>query len=43
MSDGGGISIITALATLKALMKEVGFNAKPCDYFDMIAGSETGG
>jgi hypothetical protein len=42
-TDGGGISIINSLVTLKNLMEEIGPNAKPCDYFDMIAGSETGG
>jgi len=34
---------VASLVTLKALMKEFDTDAKPCDYFDMIAGSEAGG
>jgi hypothetical protein len=34
---------MASLFTLKDLMHQVGKNAKPCDYFDMIAGSEVGG
>jgi hypothetical protein len=41
--DGGGVSAIASLYTLEALMSQIGSYAKPCDYFDMIAGSEVGG
>jgi len=41
--DGGGVSAMASLITLKAIMDEYGADAKPCDYFDMIAGSEVGG
>ncbi|KAF9046654.1 acyl transferase/acyl hydrolase/lysophospholipase [Panaeolus papilionaceus] len=43
--DGGGVRGISSLYTLKALMSKLTGdpNAKPCDYFDMMAGTSTGG
>lgn len=45
MPDGGGVRGISSLHTLKALMSKLTGdpNAKPCDYFDMMAGTSTGG
>jgi patatin-like phospholipase/acyl hydrolase len=40
--DGGGIRGLASLYILKALLSKVG-NPKPCDYFDMICGTSTGG
>jgi patatin-like phospholipase/acyl hydrolase len=43
--DGGGVRGLSSLQVLKQLMQ--GINAKsppkPCDYFDMIGGTSTGG
>jgi len=42
--DGGGVRGIGTLHILKHIMSEAGAeNVKPCDYFDMIAGTSTGG
>jgi len=43
--DGGGVRGISCLHILQAILAEVtnNPNAKPCDYFDMIAGTSTGG
>ncbi|EAU86152.2 phospholipase [Coprinopsis cinerea okayama7 len=43
--DGGGVRGISALHILKDIMGKVtgDKNAKPCDYFDMMAGTSTGG
>ena len=44
-TDGGGVRGISSLHVLKAIMKQVAGdpNAKPCDYFDMMCGTSTGG
>jgi patatin-like phospholipase/acyl hydrolase len=43
--DGGGVRGLSALMILEQLMEAVNPDAppKPCDYFDMIAGTSTGG
>ena len=43
--DGGGVRGISSLHVLKAIMGKITGdpNAKPCDYFDMMAGTSTGG
>ena len=43
--DGGGVRGISSLHVLKAVMSKIAGDpdAKPCDYFDMIAGTSTGG
>ncbi|KAF2726462.1 FabD/lysophospholipase-like protein, partial [Polyplosphaeria fusca] len=43
--DGGGVRGLSALMILKQLMETVNPDAppKPCDYFDMIGGTSTGG
>lgn len=47
--DGGGIRGLATLQILKQLMESVGTVAglesppRPCDYFDMIGGTSTGG
>jgi patatin-like phospholipase/acyl hydrolase len=43
--DGGGARGLSALIILKQVMEEVNPDAppKPCDYFDMIGGTSTGG
>lgn len=47
--DGGGIRGLSALEILQQLMErmeaELGSETplKPCDYFDMIGGTSTGG
>lgn len=45
--DGGGVRGLSSLLILKHLMKSIDFKAeippKPCDYFDMIGGTSTGG
>jgi hypothetical protein len=47
--DGGGIRGLSSLQILKQLMEIIGRKAdlesppKPCDYFDMIGGTSTGG
>lgn len=43
--DGGGVRGLSALMILEKLMEAVNPDAppKPCDYFDMIGGTSTGG
>lgn len=43
--DGGGVRGLSALQILKQLMDTVDPESppKPCDYFDMIGGTSTGG
>ncbi|KAF9553084.1 phospholipase [Agrocybe pediades] len=43
--DGGGVRGISSLHVLKAIMLKItgNANARPCDYFDMMAGTSTGG
>jgi patatin-like phospholipase/acyl hydrolase len=43
--DGGGVRGLSALMILEQLMDAVNPDAppKPCDYFDMIGGTSTGG
>jgi patatin-like phospholipase/acyl hydrolase len=43
--DGGGVRGLSALMILRQLMEAVDPDAppKPCDYFDMIGGTSTGG
>lgn len=47
--DGGGIRGLSSLQILKQLMEIVAFRnglsviLKPCDYFDLIGGTSTGG
>lgn len=43
--DGGGIRGLSALMILRQLMETINPDAplKPCDYFDMIGGTSTGG
>jgi patatin-like phospholipase/acyl hydrolase len=43
--DGGGIRGLSSLHILKELMEKIDPKCppKPCDYFDMIGGTSTGG
>ena len=43
--DGGGVRGLSSLHILKELMETVDRDTppKPCDYFDMIGGTSTGG
>ena len=43
--DGGGVRGLSSLQILKQLMEVVDRESppKPCDYFDMIGGTSTGG
>lgn len=43
--DGGGVCGLSALMILEQLMEAVNPQSppKPCDYFDMIGGTSTGG
>jgi patatin-like phospholipase/acyl hydrolase len=43
--DGGGVRGLSSLLILDYLMKEINREAppKPCDYFDLIGGTSTGG
>jgi patatin-like phospholipase/acyl hydrolase len=43
--DGGGIRGLSSLYILQRLMEAVDQQRppKPCDYFDLIAGTSTGG
>ncbi|KKY28473.1 putative protein kinase subdomain-containing protein [Diplodia seriata] len=41
--DGGGVRGLSSLLLLKAVMDKVSPNKKPCELFDMIGGTSTGG
>lgn len=45
--DGGGVRGLSSLLILKQLMETIDPDAekppKPCEYFDMIGGTSTGG
>ena len=43
--DGGGVRGLSSLLILRSLMETVDPESppKPCDYFDMIGGTSTGG
>jgi patatin-like phospholipase/acyl hydrolase len=43
--DGGGVRGLSALMILKQLMETIDPDnpPKPCDYFEMIGGTSTGG
>lgn len=42
--DGGGVRGLISLLILDRIMKQMPDpNAKPCDYFDLIGGTSTGG
>ena len=47
--DGGGVRGLSTLLILRDIMEEIGRrtgtsgSAKPCDYFDLIGGTSTGG
>lgn len=45
--DGGGVRGLSSLMILQELMEEIGHDAevvpKPCEYFDLIGGTSTGG
>lgn len=43
--DGGGVRGLSSLIILEQLMETVDSDSppKPCDYFDMIGGTSTGG
>ncbi|KAL1629248.1 hypothetical protein SLS56_005471 [Neofusicoccum ribis] len=41
--DGGGVRGLSSLLLLKAVMDKVHPNKKPCEVFDMIGGTSTGG
>src|SRR5271170_5500434 len=49
VADGGGVRGLSALYLLEQLMSTINEKAgnnpplKPCDYFDMIGGTSTGG
>jgi patatin-like phospholipase/acyl hydrolase len=45
LDSGDGIRILSTLIILQDLMEKVNPDAppKPCDYFDMIGGTSTGG
>lgn len=46
--DGGGVRGLSSLVILRDIMDEIGYqanveNPRPCDYFDLICGTSTGG
>ncbi|KAG8950940.1 hypothetical protein FRC04_007004 [Tulasnella sp. 424] len=41
--DGGGVRGIISLIILEQIMNEVAPGAKPCEWFDLIGGTSTGG
>ncbi|KIO25016.1 hypothetical protein M407DRAFT_244232 [Tulasnella calospora MUT 4182] len=41
--DGGGVRGIISLIILEQIMHEVAPNARPCEWFDLIGGTSTGG
>ncbi len=40
--DGGGVRGFASLLLLQQCLEKTG-NQRPCDYFDMIGGTSTGG
>ncbi|KAG8973043.1 hypothetical protein FRC05_009158 [Tulasnella sp. 425] len=42
-TDGGGVRGIVSLIVLEQIMNEVAPGAKPCEWFDLIGGTSTGG
>lgn len=44
-TDGGGVRGLSSLYILQKLMQRINPESppKPCDYFDMICGTSTGG
>jgi patatin-like phospholipase/acyl hydrolase len=42
-ADGGGVRGLLSLKILQAVMNRAAPDKKPCDVFDMIAGTSTGG
>lgn len=40
--DGGGVRGLASLYLLKQILSYVG-NPKPCEFFDMMCGTSTGG
>ncbi len=43
MADGGGVRGLASLHMLQAVMNKVHPKKKPCEVFDMIGGTSTGG
>lgn len=43
MTDGGGVRGVAALLLLKKAMETGAPGKKPCEVFDMIGGTSTGG
>lgn len=41
--DGGGVRGVAALMHLDAVMKKLAPGKKPCEVFDLIGGTSTGG
>lgn len=41
--DGGGVRGIASLLILQAVLDQVAPGKKPCEIFDMIGGTSTGG
>lgn len=41
--DGGGVRGLSSLMLLKAVMDRISPNKKPCQIFDMVGGTSTGG
>ena len=41
--DGGGVRGLSSLLILKAIMDGIGPKTKPCEVFDLIGGTSTGG
>ncbi|KIO27731.1 hypothetical protein M407DRAFT_53822, partial [Tulasnella calospora MUT 4182] len=41
--DGGGVRGIISLIILERIMHDIAPKTKPCDYFDLIGGTSTGG
>lgn len=41
--DGGGVRGLSSLLILREIMEDVGQEAKPCEHFDLIGGTSTGG
>ena len=43
LPDGGGVRGLSTLYLLKAVMDNVNPGKKPCEVFDLIGGTSTGG